>query len=87
MKIAKKLDFSKAKFISAPTKKVEKYRKEIDIILEQLGHSEAYVTDESTIWDFSCSPKKINRVSKQLGFKIKDSMFLVEIAEKIKQKK
>lgn len=41
------------KFELAEWSKIETYLKEVKIILGCIGHPEAMVTDESTIWDFT----------------------------------
>jgi len=65
---------------------VERLWPEIYKILEILGHTEALVTDESKIWDFTFfCPEKVREISDSIGFKITENDYLIDIAKKIKR--
>ena len=81
----------------APTDCIDKYQKEINIILKLLGHPEALVTDESSVWDFlyhfggtkqendKYNKKMLDKISGRLGFEVKDCDLFVDVAKKIRK--
>lgn len=94
-KLLKKL--KSAKIELAPTNEIDKYQREIKIILNILGHKEALVTDESSVWDFLAhfgsekENKKYNKdilekTSCRLLLDIKASDLLIDIAKRIRNK-
>lgn len=75
----------------ASTKQTDKYEKEIDIVLRALGHTEALVTDESSIGDFldifgdkKSWDAKLKKVSKKLNLQVSMGDLLIDVAKKIK---
>jgi len=72
------------RFEKAESDKVEELGPFIDHILFIMGHPEALVTDESKIWDFTCfEPEKVKEISKDLGFEVKQSDYLIDIARRL----
>ena len=71
----------KLKFELAPQDKIEKYQKEVTVIVKALGHPEALVTDESRISDFmSVFDSRGTDISKRGG------KLLIKLAKKLKLK-
>jgi hypothetical protein len=74
----------------APSKKVKKAGKWVDLVLEAIGFKRALVTDESRIFDFfdfgsdqKREDKLLSKWSKKLGFKIKEDDRIWKVAEKL----
>lgn len=96
----KHLREGKARIVFAPQKKVENYEKELDVILEVLGHPEALITDESSVGDFTsvgffrqpltkriAKRKQLEvRYSKLLGMPVALHDLLVDVAERLRTK-
>lgn len=65
-------------------------REYVNIVLEAVGHPEAYVTDESSIWDFHPMKKGqedwLKKVSEKLGFEVTTKDYLWEVAEQVRAK-
>jgi hypothetical protein len=86
-------DFSKAEkvgdrfkgkqIVLAPQDKVEELSHYIALILEAIGHSEALVTDESTIYDFSLEQDEMERAIEELEMEFTTDDYLIDIAEKM----
>jgi len=58
-------------------------------VLEALGHPEAWVSDLSTVWDFSPGDTKgdsefIARASVKLGFTINNKDYIIDLAQRLK---
>jgi len=74
----------------APKYKVDQLVGYIEIVLEALGHSEALVTDESTIWDFHPLKKDqaewLKKINDKLGFEVSLKDRLWEVAEQVRAK-
>ena len=84
-----------AKIEMASTDDVEKYQKEIRVILKILGHPEALVSDESSVWDFLShfgskeenkehNQEMLEKISCMLVLDIKSGDLLVDIAKRIR---
>jgi len=74
-------------FELAPQEKVNALDKYVDRILEVLGHPEALVTDESTIWDFlALEPERLKEISEKLGVKVETGDYLIDVAASMKLK-
>jgi hypothetical protein len=103
-KIKAKKENEKNEFKFRSAKKIElaatdntgKYQKEIDVVLKLLGHSEALVTDESSVWDFlshfgdekenqKLNEKTLDKISGRLGLLVQPRDLLVDIAKKIRK--
>jgi len=80
----------------APQDDIEKFSEEIHIILVALGHPEAFVTDLSSVSDFTCvfdskderladAQRRLGLISKKYGFDITTSDLLVDIARKMRE--
>lgn len=71
---------------------VNRNRKNIGRLLKLLGHSEALVTDESTIGDFlpdgdgAKNVRRFLRVGREVGFPIRPQDLLVQVASRMKSK-
>lgn len=82
----------KLKFECAPRLSTEspELRPFMEKVLKALGHPDAFVTDESTVWEFVFSYEgkaksaKLRRISKALGFKIKGGEYLIDLAERLR---
>lgn len=94
-KLLKKLKSVK-KIELASTSGIDKYEKEISVILKILGHPESLVTDESIVWDFlshfgdkkeneKYNKKMVSKISGRLGIEIKPNDLLINIAKKIRE--
>ena len=88
--------FKNAKIEMASTDDVSKYQKEIRIILKMLGHPEALVSDESSVWDFlshfgdekenkEFNKNTLERISCRLALDVKARDLLVDIAKRIRE--
>lgn len=58
-------------------------------VLEALGHPEAWVSDLSTVWDFSPGDTNgdsefIARASVKLGFTINNKDYIIDLAQRLK---
>jgi hypothetical protein len=77
-------------FSIASQGEVEKHQENIEKLLKWLGHSEALVTDESTIKDFFVigegfkNVRRIGRVSRGVGFNVSPEDKLIDIAKRMK---
>jgi len=77
-----KMKIEKAKSDKIDDEKLWPY---VHKVLEILGHPESLVTDESKIFDFTFSePEKAKEISKKLGFEVKQSDYVVDVAEKLR---
>jgi len=87
--------FKNKKIELAPIDNINQYEKEIGVILNLLGHPEALVTDESSIWEFlsnfddkksnrKYNNKILNKISRRLGIDVKSGDLLIDIAKKIR---
>jgi hypothetical protein len=90
--VVPKPDFSKAKIISAPVSKIEEVETMVDSILEAIGHSDAYVTDESMMSDFfeygldkREHHKELERIREVLGVNVSLGDYLYEIALRMRE--
>jgi hypothetical protein len=79
-----------SKIVSAPQDETTTLQPYIDLILGALGHPEAYVTDESTIWDFmpleEDKDQRLFEISGLLGLDVTTKDYLVDIARKLKDR-
>ena len=73
--------------------KVCKYQKGVEEVLKALNHVEAYVTDESIVHDFlehhmdeEQRSQWLSSLSDRIGFKVKFSSYIWEIAQKLEKK-
>jgi len=82
----------------ASTDNTDQYEREIGVILKLLGHPEALVTDESSVWDFLAhfggekenekfNKKMLNKISGRLGIDVNGNDLLIDIAKKIRESK
>jgi len=76
-------------FEPTPGDQVRQYRREIDRILEALGHPEAFVTDESILDDFPLreiddGPTLIE-LQAEFGIRVRPQDRLVDIARRLRQ--
>ena len=75
----------------APDLEVTRLREWVDKVLEIMDHSEALVTDWSTLWDFSpCADdpdydKWYDDLSKKLGFEISRADPIWRLATRLRQ--
>lgn len=90
--IEPKPDFSKAKISSAPISKMEEVESAVESILESIGHSDAYVTDESMVCDFfeygldkEARSQELDRIRKVLGVDVSLGDYLYDIALKMRE--
>jgi len=69
----------------ASDSEIAQYARYVDIVLEALDHSDAWVSDESTIGDFTCSNSdKLNQLVSILGVgPISESDRIVDVAERL----
>lgn len=82
-----KIRSGETKIVSAPQDKIKKLHYWIGQVLYALGHSEAYVTDESMVWDFIMKDKeRAKEISDQLGIPIKSNDLIYEVAERLRDK-
>jgi len=86
------LDMSKVKKICMESnKEIRTYRRFIDVILDELEHPEALVTDKSSIWDFiglmdgKRKKEVLDRMSNRFGFEITQFILIVDIAKKMRK--
>jgi len=71
--------------------KIEDLDLYVQKVLEALGHPEAFVTDESMIWDFvphlgSSSPETqvfLDALGEKLGFKVDHQDYIWDLAKKL----
>lgn len=77
----------------APTKRIDKHKRNVRRILVLIGQiaksrmSEVFVSDYSALWDFSLTKSQMKQLSKSLGFAIRASDYVVDVAIRIKRKK
>lgn len=87
-----------AKIEMASTDNVTKYQREITVILKILGHPEALVSDESSVWDFlshfgdkeenkKYNQKLLDKISCRLAIDVKSGDLLINIAKRIRNYK
>jgi hypothetical protein len=78
-------------FEPAPSTLVQQYRREIDQILEALGHPEAFVTDASSLGDFPLRDDdegpSLTELRIDLGVRVRRDDRLVEIAERMRRRR
>ncbi|MHA2280153.1 MAG: hypothetical protein ACXAC5_04665 [Promethearchaeota archaeon] len=79
----------KTKIEPAPQDEIEMLRPYVIRVLEALGHPEAWVSDLSSVWDFSPADEEGNReyiarVSVKLGFPINEKDYIIDLAMKLK---
>ena len=78
--------------------KVEGLWEETRMVLEALGHPEAFVTDLSAVSDFACSfgsnsllamarAALAKRASRRLGVEVKGDDLIVDIARRVREKR
>lgn len=89
MKRVDKPDFSKMKIVCAPQDKVSDLEYWVNRILEVVGHPEALVTDESSLWDFfpfneEADENKVRAIQNKLGVNVSLSDYLVDIAQRMR---
>ena len=70
---------------SVKISKVKQYSEYIDIVLDALGHPEAYVTDESTIWDFMLTKKTIADMKLKFKVPVSNKDYIWKIAERLEK--
>lgn len=70
--------------------KVEDLDKYVQKVLEAIGHPEAFVTDESMIWDFvphlrpsSEMQAFLDELSDKLGFEVKHQDYIWDLAKRM----
>jgi hypothetical protein len=66
--------------VCAPTKKISKYKKQVQTILKIIGHPEAFVTDRSRVGDFDPHKSVIKNLQKIYPDTTEET-FIVDIAE------
>ena len=76
----------------ASDKRVAKFPEGVLAVLKALGHVEALVTDESSVWDFldvfaSKSEKEaqLRVIGKRLGMDVRKEDLIFDLAEKVEQ--
>ena len=86
------LQIASLQFEHADQDLTEKFFEEIHIILVALGHPEAFVTDLSSISDFTSkderladAQRRLGMISKKYDFEITTSDLLVDIARKMRE--
>lgn len=84
------LRFVPATSAKVDTKELQPY---IDRLLCAMGHAESFISDESKIWDFvditfgeRQRRKWIKSLERNIGIKVSESDFLVDVAERMKNK-
>lgn len=87
-----RLDMSKVKKISlAENKETRTYKRFVDVVLDELDHPEALVTDESYVSDFICfmdskrRKKILERMSNRFGFEINQYTRIIDVAKKLRE--
>ena len=77
----------------APQDKVEELEPWVNAILNALGYPEAFVTDESLIWDFLCVLSEAEREAKYaelskalLGATVTSGTYIYELARDVKRR-
>jgi hypothetical protein len=66
---------------------VEIYQQEIQELLDLIGHSEALVTDLSSLWDFNLKPSNYDQIEEHFGITVEKNAYLVSIASQIREKR
>jgi hypothetical protein len=72
----------------ASRNKLDQLAEWVEIVLEAVGHPEAFVSDGSSIWDFH--PLKegqeewLKEVSDKLGFPVSTKDYIWEVAEQVR---
>ncbi len=90
------LQIASLQFEHADQGLTQEYAEEIHIILVGLGHPEAFVTDLSSVSDFTCvfdskderladAQRRLGMISKKYGFEIQSADLLVDIARKMRE--
>lgn len=71
------------RIIFADTAQVEELDPYVDQVLIALGHPDAWVSDESMIWDFGLTPEEIDAVSERLGVPVSKKDRIIEVAKRL----
>ena len=90
------LEIASLQFEHADQDLTQEFAPEIHLILVALGHPEAFVTDLSSVSDFTCvfdskderladAQRRLGLISKKYGFDITTSDLLVDIARKMRE--
>jgi len=74
---------SQKPIVIAPQSRTQTFSKEIRLILDAIGHPEAWISDESKFYDFAVDDQEVKELSSKLKVKIKDSDYLVDVAERM----
>lgn len=74
----------KPTIVWASQAKVDELAEEIYLLLQKIGHPEAWVTDESMVGDFYLDDDELVMLSASVGFEIKHDDYLVDIAYKMR---
>lgn len=69
--------------VMASQEKINALGDKVDKVLTALGHPEALVTDESTVWDFIFDEADLHDISSRLGFDVHGDDYVWELAEKL----
>lgn len=68
-------------FEFAPQDKIDKLGPWVDMVLEAIGHPVAWVSDESMVGDFGLDDGEIADAGIALGFGIKNTDYIYDLAE------
>ena len=79
------MDLIGKEIVCAPTKKISKYKKQVQTILKIIGHPEAFVTDRSRVGDFDPHKSVIKNLQKIYPDTTEET-FIVDIAEYLAKK-
>lgn len=63
--------------------RVRRFADALDRILAALGHPEAFVTDASSVGDFSLDDEALHEAAVELGVELRHGDLLVDVAEKL----
>jgi len=76
-------DFEDKEVAPACRERTEKVFSNIMVVLNAIGVSGVYVSDESTLGDFYLSEDELKEMSDKFGFSVTDDDLIVDIAEKM----
>lgn len=75
------------KIVMAPQDDVVALREHVQSVVTALGHSSAWVSDESMVADFMLDEEDLQRASCDLGVDVCEADYIVELARKVRDSK
>lgn len=73
--------FAGKTFYMASQERVARLSEHVQRVLDALGHSEALVTDMSSVGDFNLEPDERALANAALGLALSDDMLIADVAE------